>query len=664
MQTIHNRARRLFAPARMWSDRGMSKRPHNPRRQPDRQATRRGPVRRRHTEFEDPANSGLIRSIREALRSDAPMDLAAHASMLLSALTMPRPDADGPSPGPGPGPGMPTITLHELVESFIGVPLAETTAVLHVFAAYLTDELLGARIRRELATRRHPLPEHVTRFAEVGVARAMILEDPEGTAAELLLELAGAGVRDSTMAVSISFVLGSIVTDAFVVPESLQTLLQRYAETAPKLPDTLAFRPLALADARAYVEQGIAAYDIDSEGAPESETWPGFRHLLAAVVRGLPEGGLGSPTLGQRWDDDEDWDSDDDLWDALESAAGELAHDFLESRQGAFLDQSLDGYDHALAHLMASAAVEALDPDDLIWPPEHVTGIIEHLLPVTVDPEPERYARAPVVLEAFIRFCHADSDAPASATRAALAALKAATPRYLERRTDPDVVAERELIHRASLREAAHLSPSLYRVVRLTWSVGSQEALEALDVVPLPVEEELDLTDVPADIVDRVCRVAALVDGAWEALFGSPRVLPPERVEAFRELGVQVPDPPDWRELRTAARRLLARVARQDPAIFRRRSRDDTTAAALVWIIGRANGVLSAWVGGVEVASMMAHFGLKGSPSQRAESMLRAIGAPDSQGFMDVFVGTPDLLISFYRAQLIDERDDLTEAPE
>lgn len=639
----------------------MSKRPHNPRRQPNRQATRRGPVRRRHTEFEDPANSGLIRSIREALRSDDPMDLAAHASMLLAALTMPRSDADGPGPGPGPGPGTPTITLQELVESFIGVPLAETTAVLHVFAAYLTDELLVARIRRELSTRRHPLPEHITRFAEVSVARAMILEDPEGSGAELLLELGGAGIRDASMAVSISFALGSIVTDAFVVPDGLEALLSRYAEAAPDLPGKPEFRALTLADARAYVEQGIAAYDIDSEGAPESETWPGFRHLLAAVVRRLPEGGLGSPTLGQRWDDDEDWDSEDEMWDALEAEAGELAHDFLDSHQGAFLDQSLDGYDHALAHLMASAAVEALDPDDLIWTPEHVTGIIEHLLPVTVDPEPERYARAPVVLEAFIRFCHADSDAPASATRAALAALKAATPRYLERRTDPDVVAERELIHRASLREAAHLSPSLYRVVRLTWSVGSQEALEALDVVPLPVEEELDLTEVPADIVDRVCRVAALVDGAWEALFGSPRVLPPERVEAFRELGVRVPDPPDWRELRTAGRRLLARVARQDPAIFRRRSRDDTTAAALVWIIGRANGVLSAWVGGVEVATMMAHFGLKGSSSQRAEPMLRAIGAPDSQGFMDVFVGTPDLLISFYRAQLIDDRDDLTE---
>jgi hypothetical protein len=42
--------------------------------------------------------------------------------------------------------------LAELVESFVGTPCAETTAAPTVIKALMTDEVLAARIGRELAS--------------------------------------------------------------------------------------------------------------------------------------------------------------------------------------------------------------------------------------------------------------------------------------------------------------------------------------------------------------------------------------------------------------------------------------------------------------------------------------------------------------------------------
>ena len=55
-----------------------------------------------------------------------------------------------------------------------------------------------------------------------------------------------------------------------------------------------------------------------------------------------------------------------------------------------------------------------------------------------------------------------------------------------------------------------------------------------------------------------------------------------------------------------------------------------TAAAALVWIVGKANDLFEQRTGGMQVRDLMSHFGLgQGSISQRAATMLRAGGFRD-----------------------------------
>jgi hypothetical protein len=163
------------------------------------------------------------------------------------------------------------------------------------------------------------------------------------------------------------------------------------------------------------------------------------------------------------------------------------------------------------------------------------------------------------------------------------------------------------------------------RLAELAEQVGGPTQLAGLNTEPLPAEE-LVLTDVPADVHDRVRRIGALCDGCCEVLFDL--------------------------ETRTAVRRLLHDVAAGDPMIFRRRSRDETAAAALCWLVANVNGVLSN-TGRVQSQDLMAHFGLTGSPSQRAAAMRAAIGlSSHARG-----LGSPRYLTGTRRDWMLRRRD-------
>jgi len=97
-------------------------------------------------------------------------------------------------------------------------------------------------------------------------------------------------------------------------------------------------------------------------------------------------------------------------------------------------------------------------------------------------------------------------------------------------------------------------------------------------------------------------------------------------------------------------------VAAGDPAIFRRRSDDARLAAAALWIVTMANGRVG-WDAPVQVKQLLSAFGLAGSISQRAEPMLAAIGATGLLRPSVLLVGTPVLLTSTMRADLLQLRE-------
>ena len=122
----------------------------------------------------------------------------------------------------------------------------------------------------------------------------------------------------------------------------------------------------------------------------------------------------------------------------------------------------------------------------------------------------------------------------------------------------------------------------------------------ALDDRPLP-DEDFGWSGIADDVHDKVSEVLGLTDACCNELLDV--------------------------EYRTACRRLLARAAAGDPAVFRRPSSSATAAAAIAWIVGKDNDLFSTAGGPLLVKDLMAHFGLvQSGVSQRAETLMKAAG--------------------------------------
>ncbi len=95
---------------------------------------------------------------------------------------------------------------------------------------------------------------------------------------------------------------------------------------------------------------------------------------------------------------------------------------------------------------------------------------------------------------------------------------------------------------------------------------GGDDVLDRLDAWSLP-DEPFTWEPVAADMHEQVAKVLALVDRCSGEMLDV--------------------------EYGTACRRFLARAAAGDPEIFRRRSRAETTAAAICWVIGKTNDLFT-----------------------------------------------------------------------
>lgn len=73
-------------------------------------------------------------------------------------------------------------------------------------------------------------------------------------------------------------------------------------------------------------------------------------------------------------------------------------------------------------------------------------------------------------------------------------------------------------------------------------------------------------------------------------------------------------------------------------------------------MICRANNTAGSHRSDLTTAELVAFFGVKGSVSQRAEPLLKAIGIVPHGFAYDPDLGTPDLLVSSRRAELIESR--------
>jgi hypothetical protein len=568
----------------------------------------------------------LLLELRQALREDHPIELLAIASSLLAAF-----DPRGRTPFEPDPEGMPS--LEELVGSFIEFDVRETTALLTVLAELLPNELLVRRIRRELAGRRQPLPHWLRDLTPLALGRTLVMSDVLADGENIIIEARTAAGHDLTSVAYVDHNLGTVTKDAFVIAESLDAALgsfDRAAESAGTA-EGVNVDDLDPAEARARLDEAIGTGAITYPPF-ETETWPACRPLLEWVVGHLPEGGTGYVRP--------EWDEDD---------RAELTARFFASPHGRGHDED----DEQLFESILWFACDYGPGDPLRWSPVAVEIILADWIPRKIVADEDFLARAPDLLRSFIRFAHEERGIPAELTEQTLAAVDRWEPQYLEEIAEDqrpqgpaalfaamgvwdDEEVPPGLLYEPDLYDPwdpLHDLPAEHREAMLEVlgrRVGGEEVLDALDAEPLP-DEPFDRDRVPEDIRDRVDEVLHLVDRSCEELLGL--------------------------EHRTAARRLLVDVAAGDPAIFRRRGRAETAAAAIVWIVGKVNDAFDPYLGGLQVGDLSAWFGIKGAPSQRAETMLRAISVEGAPSYAVLFIGTPRYFVSDARREIVELRD-------
>src|SRR5918996_4937902 len=212
----------------------------------DRQ--RRGQGRR--IEPEGDAEAGeLLEHLDDALANEHPLALLDLVSAIVSSADprsrdpFHRDDSDE------------TPSLDELVSTMLQVDNPHTTAILMAVAALSEDEVQAARIRREVAGRSHRLPTWLGRLGDPEAYRVIEMTHSLGGGDDVIIGERLPSGHEFTAVAYIDHDLGTVAKDAFVLPESIDAVVELTKQAADD-PDT-SWNELALADARVRVEDAI-----------------------------------------------------------------------------------------------------------------------------------------------------------------------------------------------------------------------------------------------------------------------------------------------------------------------------------------------------------------------------------------------------------------------
>jgi hypothetical protein len=565
----------------------------------------------RHHHDTDPE---LIHTLRSALRSGHPIDFLDAISGFMEVADAGRRNAFAHEADRE----LPTLTM--LVDSLIGISYAETTAALHAIHALTDDAILARRIGVELAQRRQPMPEWLTHLDRAKVEpEVWFMTHILGDGDDYFVGVELADGQHLTALVYVDHNLCTVVKDSFTIPSSLDDVIPT-ARASMDDPDQRLVTVDA-ADARATIERALV-HGARIYPPLESDSWPMCRPLVEWMVRLLPSGGV--LPEGHEWTDAE---------------RDEIAHAFLASPYGSRFDNDDD------RHLLDNILWFGTDygpGDPYRWSPVNVEIVLTDWFPRKIVATPAELAPLPDLLRAFVRFCHHERGIRSAHTAETLASID---------RWEPDY---QRLIRSARLQGPAALIAGLHPygeydlddldvsddehiaalvLTTLDRTVGGRVHLMALDTTPLP-DEEFEWAGVPDDIRPVVAEILAECDRVAGDLLDV--------------------------EHRTAIRRLLSRAAVGDPQAFRRRASTSRAAAAAAWIICSANATTGQYGvrGTLQSKDLLAAFGVTGSVSDRASTLLAALGLDHYLTAGSMELGAPDLLVSATRSSMIAVRDD------
>lgn len=350
----------------------------------------------------------LVTTTREALRSDSAYELLTMVSTLLAA-TDPRrqspfdrargKDMDGPSTA-------------DLVARFVDVDIPETTALLSVIAVMSGDEAAARQARRTATVRRHKLPKWLRDLTPIEVSQVMEMTHVLGDGDNIFVEFVTGFGEHMTVTTYIDHNVGTLIKDAFVVPEPLGPMLALYESEADE--DT-EFRDLDPAIARARITEAGETAAITYPPF-ESDTWPACRALVEWVARELPEGGPGYVRP---------------VWE--EADKRRLTERFLASEHAT----NLDGEDADLFDAVLWFGCDYGPGDPLRWSPVAVEIFLTDWLPRKFIADADYLGRAPDLLRSVVAFCHEEKSIRLSLTEETQAAIDRWEPIFLERIEKP-----------------------------------------------------------------------------------------------------------------------------------------------------------------------------------------------------------------------------------
>lgn len=545
----------------------------------------------------------LIQELRRALRSDEPLDFLGIVSGMLE-VTDPR------RRNPFASDDEDHATREDLIESFLGTSYAETTAALVAIRALIDDELVSARISRELETRRQPVPEWLRAMDRAVVEHDVwFMTHVLGDGDDYLVGVALPSGQSLSALVYVDHNMGTVVKDAFIVPRPLSELSEVMANAISDVDQTMTL--VDPARARAVIDDAIE-HGARVYPPLESDTWPMCRPIVEWMLRLLPGGGT-LPTR-REWSDRE---------------RQELADAFFSSHYAAGLDDT----DHR--DLLDSVLWFGTDygpGDPLRWSPVNVEILLSDWFPRKIVAATAFLAQLPDLLRAFIRYSHHERGIRAELTAETLAAVDDWEPEYQRtirsaRLQGPAALVAGLLGHDPDDED---LDYEQIMLEALADTLGGRAQLMALDSAPLP-DEPFEWAGVPDDIRSVVGEILAHCDRVADDLLDV--------------------------EHRTAMRRFLSRAAVGDPSVFRRKASTARGAAAVAWVIARANQTAGDYPARLSMQELLAAFGVKGSVSQRAEPLLRANGVDPHRLYGSMKLGAPDLLVSTRRASIIESRD-------
>ncbi|GAA1287715.1 MAG: hypothetical protein ACTHV2_07655 [Brachybacterium sp.] len=578
------------------------------------------PARPATTPAEPAAENPLIQVLRPALRSDDPTAFWVAAAPLVTEIADLQHHSEELPEGV------------DLLDTFLEINVAETTALLHMVAAMCPDAELRSRARVGVTARRQPMPPQVSGLAQASVTEGVAFSD--GAGENLMVELAlPRGVR----AVLIAYIPWSpapYVKDAFVIGEPMEQVTDKYREIMANDGTSLdeVLEIVDPADARARFHQALASTAADVEQSRDWEQWPMLRPFVEFVVTLMPEGGTGydQDGLGAGVSRDAARPVPERPPWLLEDGT-DLIEEFTASEHAVGLAHG-KALDDLVAYLMI--LLDAGFGDPLGWDPELTEWIVTDVLPTSPLLSEDAVTLIPSALPALIAWSLERTDEDPSVRARTLSAIAPVLEQFPARHADPRMRARR-------LEEQVDLAleledPSALRLADLALRAGGVEALATLNTTPLPAEE-LALEQFPEELRDLAAEIDAhLIEGASALLEHHPGSA-------------------DLNELLTACRRLLVRVAQLDDAVLRRKASTRNTAAAVVSIIARGNDLMGYAPAPLHEKDLRAAFDLRSAPSQRARTLAQAAALPHR--FAGIALADPGLLLGSMRAKLLQERD-------